>query len=333
MPLDLVVPDLLPPEDAPAVMRELRLPWVERWVARADRRRLPFKGANAWLGHAFGISGALPVAAVTALADDLPNANWLRADPVHLRVSGDGLTLHDSSVLGIEAAEARSLVAALQAHFAADGITLHAPVPDRWYARLPAAETPRTTPLENAIGRDVYGLLPRGTGELNWPSAITEAQMVLSASDVNVLREAAGKPPVNSVWFWGEGALPASVESSYALVYAREPFAKGLARLAGVRSPELPARWDAIDAVRAEEWVLVVDDRLTQAVRAGDEAAWAAAANTLDEGWFSHLGEMAERFDGVRLVLPGPRDTLVADLPPNARWRWFRTRKPLAHHA
>ena len=33
------------------------------------------------------------------------------------------------------------------------------------------------------------------------------------------------------------------------------------------------------------------------------------------------------------MVLPGPRDTLVATLGPQARWRWFRSRKPLSAHA
>ena len=37
MPLDLLVPDLLPPPDAPAAMRDARLPALEKWLGRADR--------------------------------------------------------------------------------------------------------------------------------------------------------------------------------------------------------------------------------------------------------------------------------------------------------
>ena len=45
------------------------------------------------------------------------------------------------------------------------------------------------------------------------------------------------------------------------------------------------------------------------------------------------LGNAIERFDAVRLILPADRDTRVATLTPAARWRWFRSRKPLATHA
>ncbi|HET6264674.1 MAG TPA: hypothetical protein VFD95_07445 [Usitatibacter sp.] len=334
MPLDLVVPDLLPAADAPAAMRELRLPWVERWLVRAERQRIPLRGLNAWLARAFSLPDPPPVAAVTLAADDKPApGTWLRADPVHFRIAGDALTLHDAAALDVTAEEAGQLIAALRSHFAADGIELYAPVPDRWYARVPEGEVPRTTALEDAVGRNVFGLLPRGSGRINWGAAITEAQMVLAAQPANSEREAAGKPPINSVWFWGEGAAPARVASPYALAYASDPFAIGLARLAGIRALPPAASLDRVDAVRPEEWVLAVDDRLTAAVRVGDEGRWIEAARALDESWFARLAEAAERFDGMRLVLPGPRDTLVATISPRARWRWFRKRKALATHA
>ena len=38
MPLDIVIPDLLPASDAPEKLRALRLPDAERWLARAKRR-------------------------------------------------------------------------------------------------------------------------------------------------------------------------------------------------------------------------------------------------------------------------------------------------------
>ena len=334
MPLDLVVPDLLLPPDAPAAMRELRLPWAERWVARGEARRVAIRGLDAWLARAFGVPEPAGIAAITLAADDSPRAgHWLRADPVHLRIGQDAVALHDAAVLGVTAPEAAALVAALQAHFEGDGLAFIAPAPDRWYVRVPEGEVPATTPLAGAIGRNVFGLLPKGSGRINWASAITEAQMVLAAHPVNAAREDAGRPAINSVWFWGEGAAPAKVESAYALVYARDALARGLGRLAGTRTLPPVESFALIDAVRPTEWVLVVEDRLTTALRGGGEAAWANAATTLDDAWFAHLGVAAQRFDGVRIVLPGPRDTLVATLSPRSKWRLFRARKPLATHA
>ncbi len=334
MPLDLVVPDLLLAADAPAAMRELRLPWAERWVARGDAHRVAIRGLDTWLARAFGVPGPAGIASITLAADDAPRAgHWLRADPVHLRIGQDAVALHDAAVLDVTAAEAAALVAALQAHFEADGLEFIAPVPDRWYARVPEGEVPATTPLASALGRNVFGLLPKGTGRINWAAAITEAQMVLASHAVNLAREVAGRPAINSVWFWGEGEAPAKVESAYALVYARDALARGLGRLAGTRTLPPVTSFALIDAVRPAEWVLVVEDRLTRALRSGGEAAWASAATVLDNEWFADLGVAAQRFDGVRIVLPGPRDTLVATLSPQAKWRWFRARKPLAAHA
>jgi len=334
MPLDLVVPDLLLPREAPAAMRELRLPWAERWVARGDARRVAIRGLETWLARAFAVPEPPGIAAITLAADDSPRAgHWLRADPVHLRIDQDAIALHDASVLGVTTAEAAALVAALQAQFDADGLEFIAPAPDRWYVRVPDGEVPATTPLANAIGRNVFGLLPKGSGRINWAAAITEAQMVLASHAVNTAREEAGRPAINSVWFWGEGEAPAKVESAYALVYARDAFARGLGRLAGTRTLPPVESFSLIDAVRATEWVLVVEDRLTTALRSGGEAAWASAAISLDDSWFAHLGQAAQRFDGVRIVLPGPRDTLVASLSPQSKWRVFRARKPLITHA
>ena len=334
MPLDLIVPDLLTPADAPAGMRALRLPWAERWLARADKQRLAIRGLDTWLAHAFKLDDPAPVAAIALAADDAPRpGHWLRADPVHLRVGQDSVTLHDAAVLDVSRAEAAELVAALQALFAADGLEFAAPVADRWYVRVPEGELPRTTPLAQAVGRSVFGLLPRGPGRINWGSAITEAQMVMSNHAVNAAREESGRPAINSVWFWGEGAAPARIESPYALVHAADPFARGLATLAGVRALAEARGFDCIDAVRDNQWVLVVEDRLTRALRSGGEEAWARAARALDDEWFAHLSKAAERFDGIRIVLPGPRDTLVATLSPQAKWRLFRSRKPLATHA
>jgi hypothetical protein len=68
-------------------------------------------------------------------------------------------------------------------------------------------------------------------------------------------------------------------------------------------------------------------------LRRGDEPAWRAAAAALDANWFAGLGQAIERFDHVRLVLPGAKSTRVANLSGASRWRWFRARKPLAAHA
>ena len=332
--LDVVVPDLFLPPQASSSLRELRLPHLERWMARGDAIRLPSQGAVPWLAGRFGMEPPLPVAAVTLAADEARReGTWLRADPVHLQVATDAVTLHDASMLDIHRDEAMALVGILQDHFAGDGLEFVAPHPSRWYVRGPEPEVPRTTPLESVLGRNLHGHLPRGEGRLNWGSAITEAQMLFASHDVNAEREAAGRPAINSVWFWGEGSTPAKLQSPYAIVYAEDAFARGLGSLAGVRVAEVPPDAAHVDMVADGESILLVLDALTAPLHRGDEVAWRQAALHLDETWFSRIGDLLERFDDVRVVLPGRHETRVATIGPSARWRWFRRRAPLNLHA
>ena len=334
MPLDLLVPDLLLPTDAPATMRELRLPALERWLARADTVRRPELTATALLASAFALPEPAPVAAISLVADDRAReGTWLRADPVHLRVDQDTLALHDPSILEVQPGEASALVAALQAHFGADGLDLVAPAADRWYAKVPEAAMPRTVALEAAVGRDVFGLLPAAAGGINWASALTEAQMLLASHEVNARREAEGRPAINSVWFWGEGALPASVASPYTIVYSDDAFTRGLALLSGARLASPPSSISEVDAVAESETVLVRIDTVSAALRRGDASAWSTAADRLDREWFVELGAAIDRFGAIRIILPAGRDTLVAGVTAAARWRWLRRRKRLGEHA
>ena len=338
MPLDLLVPDLLLPADTPAAMRELRLPALERWLARADVERGAAKSAMECLASAYGLAAPVAVGAISLAGESPPprpspkGEGVLRADPVHMRVARDSLTLHDASILDVTREEADALVAALQSLFAPD-IELHAPAPDRWYARVAAAELPVTTPLATARGRNVFGMLPAGKGRINWRSAITEAQMVLSGHEVNVKREAAGLPMVNSVWFWGEGVAPAALAKPYSDIHAKDAFTAGLAALSGARLHGVPRGIAGIDLVGEDETALVVLDDLTQPLHRVDVAGWRSRADAMDDAWFRDLGDAIARFERVRLVLPSEKGSRIATLTPAARRRWFRRRKPLATHA
>jgi hypothetical protein len=334
VPLDVVVPDLLLPPQAAETLRELRLPHLERWIARGRNESMPMQGSAPWIAQRFGIQAPFPVAAVTLAADAEPrDGAWLRADPVHLQISSESVALHDASLLDIHRDEATALVAVLQDHFAGDGFDFLAPHPTRWYVRVPDGEVPRTTPLETVLGRNVFGLLPRGDGKINWSSAITETQMLFATHDVNAEREANGRPAINSVWFWGEGAAPAQIVQAYALVYAHDAFARGLGRISETRLAEPPAAPEGVDMVDENRSALVVLDALTAPLHRGDAEAWLEAARHLDETWFANMPRMLERFDTVRIVLPGHHETRVATIDASARWRWFRGRAPLNAHA
>ena len=333
MPLDLLVPDLLVPIDAPASMRALRLPALEKWLEASRVERAEALTATGWLASEFRLAVPAPVAPISLAAESrVPDGAWLRADPVHVRIGQNAMTLHSAAILDIERAEADALLAALQDHFRGDGFEFAAPSPERWYVRVPRGELPDSTPLEEALGRDMLGLLPVSRGALNWRSTLTEAQMLLAAHEVNLRREKAGRPAINSVWFWGGGELPAHVAAPYRTIHADDVFARGLATLSGARLSGAPAALADIPPVDAKS-ALVMIDALSRALDRGDDAAWCGAATALERGWFGHLRAAIDRFGGVRVILPAAKDTLVATLERPALLHWLRAPKALSTYA
>jgi hypothetical protein len=332
MPLTLLVPHLLPPADAPGEMRALRLRALEAWLARADPARRPGAGSD-WLLQQWGLGADAPVAALTLAADGGPHDGaWLRADPVHQRIDRNALVLHDAEVLALADEEVEAALSALNGFFAADGLEFVAPRADRWYVRVPPDEVPRTVPLEQAVGRNPFGMIPEGGRALRWPSIFSETQMLLAALPLNAEREAAGRPALNALWFWGGGTLPRHLPRPFDYVATGDPLARALALASGCAVQGVPDRLARLPARESAD-CLVVLDALRGPFRRGDAAAWIAAARELERDWFSALGAAASTFGTVRLVLPTERDTAVFEATPRSRWRLLRRARPFASHA
>lgn len=332
MPLTLLIPDLLPPPDAPEAMRRLRLPALETWLARGNATR-ESGGRSSWLLRQWGLDAHAPVAALTLAADGGPREGcWLRADPVHQRLVRNAIVLHDADALALTPAETREAVAALNGFFAADGLEFLAPCADRWYVRVPPGEMPRTVPLDEAVGRNPFGMLPEGGARLKWPSIFSEAQMLLAALPFNAARDAAGRPALNAVWFWGGGEFPAGLPRPWGCVAASDPLARSLALASGCPVQALPAALTLLPGRESAQCLAVVEAMRTP-LRSGDAAQWIDAARDLERDWFAGLGEALSAFGHVRVVLPGERDTAVFDIPPVARWRILRRPRPLEAHA
>jgi hypothetical protein len=330
MALTLFVPDLLLSADAPASMRGLRLPALERWLARADARRVP-GGAAAWLLAEWALPPHTPVAPITLAADGGPReGEWLRADPVHQRVERNAIALHDAAVLDLTRGEADEAVAALNGFFGADGLAFEAHATERWYVRVPGGEMPTAVALDEATGRNPFGMLPSGGSRIRWRSVFSEAQMLLSALPLNAAREAQGRPQLNGLWFWGGGLSIESPRPPFAFVASSEPVSRGLAVASGLAPREVPSRLEALEGPGPG---LVVLDSLRRPLRRGDEAAWREAARSLDEKWFAALGNALGTFGALRVVLPAEHHCAVFDLSRSMRWRLLRRAIPVSAHA
>ena len=225
---------------------------LARTLGRADRT-IRNAGEQAQLARHFQLvldrwsQAALTRAADTGIDDATPHA-WLRADPAYIRPDINGARLLAiGHTLGIDQADVDALLPALRPLFGDSGFTLDAPHPSRWYLRLPReAKLPAFASPEDALGEDVFDhdafATSRDVPEARrWRVLLSEAQVVLHNHPHNAVRAAAGKVPVNALWFWGGGILPDSIAGGAPTLYSDDPLVHGIARVGRLQAMPLDA--------------------------------------------------------------------------------------------
>lgn len=259
-----------------------------------------------------------PVAALTRLADadDAAGAQWLRADPAWIRPDINGARLFAAGEgLRLAREDADALLPALRPLFGDAGMPIDAPDPSRWYLRVqPGVPLPAFPDPADALGADLGDAIVEpaaghGPDARRWRTLLNEAQVVLHNHPWNARRAAQGKPPVNSLWFWGGGALPAQVTAPG--VRSDDALLRGLALRAGAPQAPLPACFE--DAAGATLFDL-------RASRDPDALAvdwWRPALQSVRDGTLASL-----RLDFA--------DGAVFEIVPRQRWRfWRRPHGPL----
>lgn len=287
-----------------AATQDLRLPALQTLLTRGTRLNISAAGVEAAVCEALGLERQQdwPLAPITLQADGgtAGDGYWLRADPVHLRVMRDRIVLADSGDLELSQAEADALCDTIGQHFG-DGLHPIPLAPTRWYLRLSQRPRLTTTPLSLATGCDIDPLLPQGSDAPQVRSQLNELQMLLHDHPVNLAREARGALPVNSVWPWGGGTLPAAPSRQFAL-YARDQTMRALGTFCHAALSAPPAQFEK--ALFAVEGVTVLDD-LTPAGQCDDPYGWREALRALETGWFAPM--LAQlRMSNSRVQLADP---------------------------
>ncbi len=340
----LLVPDLFWPAAAGIEpYRGLELPALESLLARGRSRKTAGRSLERWLAGAYHVvpQHDLPLAPLALRGDGAePGPHWwMRADPVHLRVQGDRLMLADASRFTVTVEEARDYLAVLNRHFGADGITLVAPHPHRWYLRTAVELRVRTTPTAEVAGKGIEPFLPAGEDGAYWRKAVNEVQMLLHEHPCNAAREARGELPINSVWFWGAGrAAQLAAGAPYAVIWCRHPLARGLAAAAGTEARPLPESVEPVlQALRAapREQVHLVVLETPPAAAYGDITAWRESVLALERRWFAPLVAAVQdgALDAVTLDGLGPDFGYTAGLVRQDRMKFWRWRRPLHAYA
>lgn len=271
-PVHVVIPNLFLPQDLAAEgYAGLRLPALEKLLARSQPEPLRQDTLEAWMCSVFGTED-MAIAPVTLRADGLePGSNyWLRADPVYLHLGRDQLVLQAGLELAMD--EAEQLCSSLNRHFAGTGMLFLAPQPQRWYLQLDSDPELTTQPLSRVAGKDVHKYLPGGKDALHWHGVLNEIQMLLFEHQVNLAREDAGQLPVNSIWLWGGGQSSGQLAGRYRRVMGDSDLAAAFAYAASI--PYGPFHQDAVREIEEGEQVLIAVESLHRATQSGDIHAW-----------------------------------------------------------
>lgn len=222
-------------------------------LGRADRAAHA-AGEDAQLARHFDVVPRhWPAAPLTRVLDagldDARLSGWLRADPAYIRPDINGARLLGiGDALGIGQADVDAFLPALRPLFGDAGVLLDAPVPGRWYLRLPReAKLPAFASPDDALGDDVFEHIPDAPEARRWRVLASECQVVLHNHPRNAERLAAGRVPVNSLWFWGGGVLPDHAACDATVVYSDDPRLQGLARIGHFAAMPLQAWDDAAD--------------------------------------------------------------------------------------
>lgn len=334
MQIHLVIPGLIwPGASLVAPAAGIELPALARLLGLGRREHRDFEPLDLQLARLFGLGtgssdGPLPLAALRRLGESVPVApdpdgDWLCADPVNLSFAREHLLLNDFPADELGDDDVSTLIAALNDNFGDLG-RFEACTPTRWYLRLAAPTRARLFPLHDVIGRPIRQFLPEGEDARLWQRTMNEVQVLLHNHPLNQAREAAGRRPANSLWFWGAGALETGAVATLPVVQAAEPLARGMARAAGAEAaaPDLAA------ALRED--TIIVLDALLHPARQLDLDAWRNNLAALERDWIAPLaGALGDgRLQKLTLTAPGDRGTFELVVRSGERWKFWR--KPLA---
>lgn len=339
----LWIPELLSPqriEEAGSALKPNALPTLQKFCTRSDcfpvRQKNQFDIAN-YLLHQPKLQAYASVMAATDLSDYDVNYFWLRAEPVQLVPDRDSLVLMPSDTLMLDESESLALLKAFNAHFAQDQVELLYGGAARWYLKVLQPVDIKTQTIDELRFRPVNDAYPTGNAANYWRKLMNEAQMLFYSHPVNERRRNQGLPEVNSVWFWGEGVLPANqlVMRAQAMIWSDDLYLRGLSKLSGSQCGTSVAsfsEWRALvassDNAKGIEHHVIKVDALASQLDSCTLDQWVERVQSLEHDWLQPLYEQVRK---------GSIDSLLLDFggyyryhfKPSHRYRVFRFKRSL----
>jgi hypothetical protein len=189
----------------------------------------------------------------------------------------DAIHLADPRSLGLDETASRALFDAVRPLFESEGFALHWGAPLRWYASHADLAAMPTASLDRVVGRSIERWLPAGPNARFVRRLQNEVQMLLYTHPVNIGREAAGLPTVNSFWLSGCGVLQR--DAKYNVQVDDRLTVPALAE----DWPAWLAAWRALDAsmlpTRPLQWLTLCGERSALTFERTEQRLWQRAAS------------------------------------------------------
>lgn len=231
------------------------------------------------------IDGLIPLAAQqawAAMGSQTLGKGWGFITPCYWSMGREHASMTNPATLGLEEAQSKEFMAAMQPYFVTEGISLHYAAPDCWLAEGELLKDLPTASLDRVMGRNVDTWLPGNEDQPRAPLAAkkikllqNEMQMLLYTHAVNDARSQQRQTPVNSFWLSGTGML----------AQAPTPQASGL----------------------------IQPRTLAEAVFASDWAAYAKAWQALDKTEIKDLLARQNTGEKIRITLCGERNFVTLE--------------------
>ena len=226
------------------------------------------------------LGGKTPLEAAGMGIELGPNGRAFRCDLVTVR---DGVMV-DPSAGHIRSAEAKVLIAAVNARLGSREVSFHSGVSYRGVMVYRGGDdlSARCTPPREIVGERCSKHMPAGPGGDLLAALMERSQAVLDAHDVNVVRVDHGENPGTMLWIWGGGTAPEIrpfVErfGKKGAVICALDVVKGIARYLGFEVAEVPGATGYVDTDYAGKGqaalrALVEQEVVVVHVEAADEA-------------------------------------------------------------
>lgn len=209
----------------------LRDPKLRKWLARSQlsKRDQPLELLAEVLSE---IGKPVPTQGLAALrlwgqTRDRPSAWIAAADPVYLEPRLDQLRLHALRRNGVPPADLRPLIDHLQGTLGRDASLGFIRMGSYGYITATEPFASAELPAYAVHSQSPEDFLPRGDGSERHRRLLSEIEMSLHDHEVNVARQAAGDPPINSLWIWGGGIAPDAKTERLPPLFSDDPLLAG----------------------------------------------------------------------------------------------------------